>query len=157
MSVTENQIAAPPSAVWAVLADPDNYAGWVVGSRDVRDADPGFPAVGTRFHHTLAMGPFGLKDHSEVVESDAPRRLVLHVKARPFGRGYVELNLSPTDGGTHVEMREGPLSLIARLGHNPVADRLLHGRNVQALRRLAALAEGRAPTPRTSRNAGSER
>lgn len=152
MSVTEQHIAAPPAAVWAVLADPDNYAGWVVGSRDIRDADPGFPAVGTRFHHTLALGPIDLKDHSEVVESDAPHRLVLHVKARPFGRGYVELNLVPDDGGTHVEMREGPASPGARLAHNPLADRLLHGRNVEALRRLAALAEGRAPEPRTTRN-----
>lgn len=152
MSVTEKQIAASPSAVWAVLADPDCYAGWVVGCRDIRAADNGFPRVGTRFHHTLALGPFNLKDYSEVVENAAPHRLVLHVKARPFGRGYVELNLVPTDGGTHLEMREGPLSPGARLGHNPVADLALHGRNVEALRRLAALAEGREPPPRTSRN-----
>ncbi len=155
MSVTQKQIAAPPEAVWAVLADPDYYAGWVMGARDIRDADEGWPAVGTRFHHTLAMGPFNLHDHSEVTESDAPHRLVLHVKARPFGRGYVELNLVPKAGGTHLEMREGPLSLGARLGHNPVANLLLHGRNVESLRRLAAFAEGRKPEPRTSRNSGA--
>ena len=114
MSVTERQINAPPAAVWAVLADPDNYAAWVVGCRDVRDADPGFPAVGTHFDHTLALGPLDLKDHSEVVESEEPHRLVLHVKARPLGRGSVELNLVAKDGGTWIEMREAPLSPAAR-------------------------------------------
>ena len=159
MSVTQKQIAAPPEAVWAVLADPDYYAGWVVGCRDIRDADAAWPAVGARFHHTLALGPIDLKDHSEVKESQAPHRLVLEVKARPFGRGYVELNLVAKDGGTHLEMREGPLSPGARLGHNPLADLLLHGRNVEALRRLAAfepepVEEGREPEPRTTHNSG---
>lgn len=154
MSTTRKQIAAPPEKVWAVLADPDNYAHWVVGSRDIRDADPAFPAEGTSFHHTLAFGPIDLKDTSKVVESDEPRRLVLHVKARPFGRGTVEMDLAPRDGGTQVTMREGPASPVARLLYNPVMDLALHGRNVEALRRLAELAEGREPEPETSRNAG---
>lgn len=152
MSRTEYDIAAPPDRVWAVLAEPDNYAHWVVGSRDVRDADAGFPAKGTRFHHSLALGPLTLQDHSEVVASEPPRYLELEVKARPFGRGYVKIDLTPTPGGTHVVMHEGPLSPGARVLHNPLADALLHGRNVEALRRLASLAEGRAQTPGTTRN-----
>jgi len=78
MATTRKQIDAPPERVWAVLADPDNYAHWVDGSRDVRDADPSFPAQGASFHHTFAFGPIDLRDETEVVESDAPRRLVLH-------------------------------------------------------------------------------
>jgi uncharacterized protein YndB with AHSA1/START domain len=154
MSTTRKQIDAPPERVWAVLADADNYAHWVVGSRDIRDADPGFPAVGTRFHHTLAFGPLDLKDSSEVMESDEPRRLVLHVMARPMGRGKVEIDLAPSGTGTQVTMREGPASPIARLTYNPLTDLLLHGRNVEALRRLAELAEGKQSEPSTSRNAG---
>ena len=76
MSTARRQIDAPPERVWAVLADPDSYAHWVVGSRDTRSADPGFPAKGTSFHHTVAFGPIDLRDETEVVESDAPRRLV---------------------------------------------------------------------------------
>ncbi|MCW3011851.1 MAG: hypothetical protein JWO90_2255 [Solirubrobacterales bacterium] len=155
MSTTRKHIAAPPEKVWAILADPDNYAHWVVGSRDIRDADPGFPAVGTRFHHTLAFGPIDLKDSSEVVEAEEPRRLVLHVMARPFGRGKVVMDLARTGDGTHVTMREGPASPLARLTYNPLADLLLHGRNVEALRRLAELAEGEHAEPTTSRNSGS--
>ncbi len=156
MSTTRKQISAPPERVWEVLADPDNYAHWVVGSRDIRDADPGFPAVGTRFHHTLAFGPLNLKDSSEVVEADEPRKLVLHVMARPFGRGKVTMELAPAQGGTAVTMHEGPASPIARLTYNPLTDLLLHGRNVEALRRLAELAEGEEAEPTTSRNSGPD-
>ncbi len=156
MATTHKQIAAPPERVWAVLADPDNYAQWVVGSRDVRDADPTFPAEGASFGHTFAFGPIDLRDETEVVESDAPRRLVLHVKARPLGRGTVELDLAAVGDGTHVTMHEGPASPIARLFYNPLMDLVLHGRNVEALRRLAALAEGQHPEPQTSRNAGHD-
>lgn len=154
MSTTRRQIDASPERVWAVLADPDNYAHWVVGCRDIRDAHPDFPAAGTSFHHSLAFGPLDLKDESEVVESDEPRRLVLHVKARPLGRATVELDLVARGSGTHVTMHEGPASPIARLVYNPLADLALHGRNVEALRRLAELAEGEEREPRTSRNAG---
>jgi len=154
MSTVRRQIDAPPERVWAVLSDADSYAHWVVGSRDTRDADPRFPAEGTSFHHTVAFGPIDLRDETEVVESDAPRRLVLHVKARPLGRAKVQIDLSADSGGTRVTMREGPESLIARLVYNPLADLLLRGRNDEALRRLATLAEGEHPEPRTSHNAG---
>lgn len=147
MATTRRQIDAPPDRVWAVLSVPDNYAYWVVGSRDVRDADPRFPAKDTSFHHTFAFGPLDLRDETEVVESEAPRRLVLHVKARPLGRGTVELDLTALDGGTYVTMHEGAASPVARL---------FYGRNVEALRRLAALAEEGHPAPPTSRDAGRD-
>ena len=156
MSRTQRQIDAAPERVWAVLADPDNYAYWVVGSRDIRKAEPGFPAPGTSFHHTLALGPLHLKDHSSVVEAEPPRLLVLHVKGRPLGRARVRIELEPREGGTRLTMFETPVSLFARLGHNPLADLLLHGRNVEALRRLAELAEGKVPEPATSRNSGPD-
>lgn len=139
-----------------MLADADNYAHWVVGARDIRDADPRFPAAGTSFRHTLALGPIDLKDESQVIASDAPRHLVLHVRARPLGRAKVEMDLVAEAGGTRVTMREGPASLLARLLYNPLMDLLLHGRNVEALRRLARLAEGHEPEPRTSRNSGDD-
>jgi uncharacterized protein YndB with AHSA1/START domain len=151
MSRTERLIKASPEAVWAVLADPDAYAHWVVGSKDIRDADPSWPADGSRFHHTVGVGPLSIHDHTEVVRAERPYRLLLHAKARPAGRAMVELLLVPRGEHTLVEMWEEPASLLARLGHNPVADRLLHGRNIESLRRLAELAETGAPAPETSR------
>jgi uncharacterized protein YndB with AHSA1/START domain len=142
MARTEIDIDVPPERVWAVLADPRHYADWVVGAKDVRDADSAFPAPGTRFHHTVGFGPLTLKDHTEVIESTPPTHLLLHAKARPFGTAYVDLKLARNGRGfTHVTMDEGPADLLSRLVHNPLADRLLHGRNEESLRRLKEIAQ----------------
>src|SRR3954447_9958229 len=106
----------PPEAVWDALADPAGYEYWVVGSRAIRDADPGFPAPGTRFHHTIGVGPLTVKDHTEVIDSDRPALMHLRAKGRPFGTATVILRMEPVDGGTHVEIVEhpdGPYSLLA--------------------------------------------
>jgi uncharacterized protein YndB with AHSA1/START domain len=34
-------MSVAPEAVWDVLADPFQYAHWVVGSKEIRAADPG--------------------------------------------------------------------------------------------------------------------
>ena len=57
MARNQRDIDAPPERVFAVLADPRCYPEWVVGSKEIRAADPGFPAPGTRFHHTVGVGP----------------------------------------------------------------------------------------------------
>ena len=61
----------PPEAVWGALADPGGYGYWVVGSKEIRDADPGWPAPGSRFHHTIGFGPFALDDHTQALEARA--------------------------------------------------------------------------------------
>lgn len=156
MSVNRTRIDATPEQVWAVLADADNYARWVVGARDIRDADETFPAVGTKFHHTQGLGPIDLRDSSEVLVSEPPHHLKLHVMARPMLRAHVDLVLTPDGDATTVEMHEKPVSPVQRLLHNPLTDLVLRGRNVESLRRLKALAEGREPEPTTSRNSGQD-
>ena len=141
MSKTVRETTASPERVFEVLSDPENYGHWVVGSRFIRGADPGFPATGTRFYHQVGFGPIRINDNTEVLESDPPRRLVLKAKARPAGVARVELDLVRLTGGTKIVMREEPASPMSRLAHNPAADLLLHGRNVESLRRLAELAE----------------
>jgi uncharacterized protein YndB with AHSA1/START domain len=141
MAVNEVYIDAPPETVFAVLADPASYARWVVGTQAVRDADPRFPAPGTRFHHRVGVPPLTVEDDSEVVASDPPRRLELLTKARPVGIGRVELVLEPDGAGTRVTMTETAADLRARLLLNPLTDLALRARNVVSLRRLRALAE----------------
>ena len=143
MATTVRTTTATPEKVFEVLSDPDSYGYWVVGSRFIRDADPGFPAVGTKFHHQVGVGPIHINDHTEVLESERPRRLVLKAKARPAGMAKVSLDLLRTTDGTKIVMNEEPASLFSRIMHNPAADLLLHGRNVESLRRLAELAEAR--------------
>ncbi|MEP6952451.1 MAG: SRPBCC family protein [Solirubrobacteraceae bacterium] len=133
-------IPATPERIWAVLADPESYAYWVVGSDKIRDADAGWPQSGTKIHHTVGVGPLKLNDDTEVVESDPPRRLVLHARARPLGTARVALELTSEGTSTRVVMVEGPDDRFSRLLHNPIADRLLHRRNETALGRLRELA-----------------
>ncbi len=93
-------IAAPPERVFATLARPEAYADWVVGSDTIRDADPNWPATGSRFYHRVGVGPFKVKDHTEVVEVRPPHKLALHARARPLGTALVTLLLQPEGDGT---------------------------------------------------------
>jgi uncharacterized protein YndB with AHSA1/START domain len=145
MATTRTQIAASPDEVFAVLANPENYGDWVVGSDTVRDADSAWPKVGTRFHHRIGFGLLKVSDHTEVLEVDAPRRLVLHARARPFATAEITLLLTKRDGGTTVTMFEVAGDRLSRLALNRLTDPLIHLRNLEALRRLKRIVEtGRA-------------
>jgi uncharacterized protein YndB with AHSA1/START domain len=136
-------IDAAPADVFAVLSDPGCYPEWVVGAAGVRDHDESFPEVGSRFHHKVGSWPIGVKDHTEVVELDPPRRIVLIAKARPLGTATIEIDLEASAGGTELTMEERPGDrLTTLLAGNPVADTVLRMRNAEALTRLKRLVEG---------------
>jgi uncharacterized protein YndB with AHSA1/START domain len=130
----------PPEAVWGALADPAGYAYWVVGSKEVRDADPGFPAPGTKFHHTIGFGPLTLRDHTEVIEAERPRYLRLRAKGRPLGTATVILRMTPLDDGTCVEIVEHPDGPYSILALNPLLQLFTKVRNAESLMRLEELA-----------------
>lgn len=137
-------IDAPPARVFEVLCDPYRYPDWVVGASEVRDHDPEFPARGTRFHHRVGMSPLTVSDHTEVIDVDPPRRIVLLAKARPFGTARIDIELDGARGGTRLQMVERPGDLLSKLvAGNPFADVLLRIRNAEALRRLKRLVETR--------------
>jgi hypothetical protein len=142
---TEISTTALPQDVWDVLMDAEAYGYWVVGSSHVRDVDPGWPAPGSRFHHSVGVRPLTLSDHTEVLEIEPPRRLVLKAKARPLGTARVELDIRRAGAGAGITMVEDPGDLLSRpLLGNPVAQRLIALRNRESLRRLRRLAEERA-------------
>jgi uncharacterized protein YndB with AHSA1/START domain len=143
MALNEIHIDAPPERVFAVLADWRSYGDWVVGSRKMRGADPGFPAAGTRFHHQVGWGPLHLDDHTTVLEVDQPHKLVIKAKARPLGTAVVDLEMKPENGGTRVYMREDPGDALTAFVFNPLTHLLVRGRNVESLKRLKRLAEER--------------
>ena len=144
MATTQRIVRARPEEVFAVLADPRSYSYWVVGSSTVRDADDGWPARRTRFHHTVGWGPLRVRDHTEVEDVEPGRFLQLLANARPFGVARVKLDLEPVPGGTEVTMVERPAGWFGVLGLNPLVHVITHVRNVRSLGRLAELAEGRA-------------
>ena len=147
MARNEHLIHAAPETVFGVLSDPRSYAYWVVGSDEIRDADVTWPAIGSRFLHTVKIGPVRVKDHSEVEDMRPGRFLQLRVMARPVGTARVKLELEPADGGTRVTMIEDPADTASALMFNPLTHRLVRRRNVRSLDRLAELAEGRVPIP----------
>lgn len=141
MATAHEQIDAPPEQVFAVLADAETYADWVVGSDVIRAVDGHWPAVGSRFHHKVGVWPVKIRDHTEVLEADPPHRLVIHARARPAGTAKVGFLLAPWEGGTYVTMIEVAGDRLSRLAINPLTDVLVHARNVESLRRLKRIAE----------------
>ncbi len=130
-----------PERVYEVLTDAGKYADWVVGAHKIRDADDSWPAVGSRLHHRVGVGPFKLNDHTEVVETKPAEKFVLHARARPLGTALVTMLLERRGADTLVTMTEVAGDKLSRIGINPLTDWLLHLRNVESLRRLARIAE----------------
>jgi uncharacterized protein YndB with AHSA1/START domain len=130
----------PPEAVWDVLADPGDYGYWVVGSKVIRDAEPDWPAPGSKFHHTVGVGPVKVSDHTVSVEAEPPHLLKIRAKGRPLGTATVTMKMRPKDGGTLVEMVENPDGIFSPLALNPVLHVATKLRNSESLMRLEELA-----------------
>jgi uncharacterized protein YndB with AHSA1/START domain len=134
-------IAAAPDAVWEVLADPRSYAHWVVGSSQTRGVTGRWPATGSRFHHTQGIGPLGLRDTTEVIESRPPERLVLEVRNASSAGGAGRASLDRHGRGTWLTIRESPFAGLAGRFGGPLLEPLITFRNLESLRRLRRLAE----------------
>src|SRR4051794_2126285 len=148
MARNRRLIDAPPSAVFEVLSDPRSYAYWVIGSREVRDMDPDWPRPGSRFAHTVNVGPLRVQDYTSVEEVERDRRLRLRAKARPFGTARIDLELEPADGGaTTVTIVEQAADALTAFIFQPLTHLAVWRRNARSLDRLAGLAEGRKPIP----------
>ncbi|PXX68622.1 polyketide cyclase/dehydrase/lipid transport protein [Nocardia tenerifensis] len=141
------EITVPASAeeTFTVLADGWLYALWVVGASHIRDVDEGWPAVGTRIHHSVGPWPMTLSDTTKVRDVDEPRMLELEARLWPVGSALIRLEL--TEIGPHstrVTMFEraisGPVSLVP----GAVQQMALTPRNKESLSRLADLVAGRA-------------
>jgi hypothetical protein len=143
VSTTSRPVSATPEQVWSVLSDGWLYALFVVGAARMRDVDAGWPAVGTRLHHSFGTWPLLINDTTEVLEVDEGRRLLLLARGWPAGQAHVEISLEPRGTDTIVTIVEqataGPGALIPKALQDPQ----LHVRNIETLRRLAFLVEGR--------------
>jgi len=141
-SIDVMTLKAPVEAIFDVLADGTAYAHWVVGAKAVRRVDQAWPAKGTCFYPTVGIGPFTIKDSTECLEVEAPRRIVLEARMRPLMVATVELQLEPVDEGTQVTMTERPSAgLVTPLGRLMVP--ALSLRNKLSLARLERLVQAR--------------
>lgn len=144
MSVNERLIDASPQEVWDVLADGWLYPLWVVGATRMRAVDDSWPDVGSKIHHSAGVWPAVVDDDTEVLAVEPLRRLVLKAKGWPFGTANVVLDLEDAGAQTRVRIEEDVSEGPGRLVPYPLRAPMIKIRNVEALRRLAFLAEGRA-------------
>ncbi|GAA4547696.1 SRPBCC family protein [Pseudonocardia xishanensis] len=140
MSVTvERRIPASPERVFAVLADGWSYPLWVVGATHMRVVDEGFPAVGTRLHHSVGSWPLQLEDDTEVLAMQEGELLELRGHAWPSGSARIRIEVHRDGDGSLVVMTEraeqGPATVIPGL----VQQAMLTPRNRESLARLAAV------------------
>jgi carbon monoxide dehydrogenase subunit G len=154
MAVAARVIDAPPDAVAAVLADPRSYDGVVVGSKRIRWFDARWPEPGTQFHHSVGFGILHIRDRTTVVRDELPSRLLLAAGMGPLGKAEVDFTLTPTDGGTRVEMREEPVSGAVKALWSPPLAAAMRARNTRALRRLEKLSRARAAVRAVDARAG---
>ncbi len=141
MARTSTHVDAPPERVFEILDDARSYQFWVAGSKEIRHVEPGWPAVGSSFHHSVGIGPITVKDTTSVLERDAPRRLKLRARARPAGVAHVLFEVTPSGSGSEVVIEEDPVEGPPAWLHNPLQDKLIERRNAETLRRLRWMAE----------------
>jgi hypothetical protein len=97
-----------------------------------------------RADHRVGAGPLTVNDHTEVLEVDAPRRLVLRVRAPPLGTAKVAIALEAHNAGTHVSMTEVAGDLLSKLAINRLTDPFVDHRNRLSLRRLRRISAARS-------------
>lgn len=137
-------VQAPAEAVWRVLSDGWSYATWVVGAARVRDVDASWPAEGARIHHSFGLWPLLLNDTTKVESSVEPTRLVLTARGWPVGEARVDISVTPRgESACTVKIEEDASNGPGKAVPRPVRQVAIGPRNVEALRRLALLAEGR--------------
>lgn len=144
---TCEEIPAPPDEVFAVLVDPATYPDWLVGARRIRAISEHWPAVGSSFQHTIGWGPARLQGSTSVRRCTPPTELVLAAGMGPLGEASVRFQLTPSGGGTVVELQELPARGPARWADRvlrPVVRIGLWGRNAASLGALSALIAGRS-------------
>jgi uncharacterized protein YndB with AHSA1/START domain len=142
---------APPERVFAVLENPASLGAAVPGTRRIRHFDPAWPALGTRLHHSVGLGPFVLRDHTEVLEVEPPHRLVLEARLRPLGSLRVEFSLAGRPGGTELTIDEQPAGgLVALAALRPLVNALLRLRNHELGRRLRRIVAAREARRRSA-------
>ncbi len=136
-------IRKPPEAVYAVLADVQDYIHVVPGSPipEMEKIPPGPTSVGTRWREVVRLLPFlTMTMWSEATEV-VPGRRLLETFHGPWMTGRIAYEVEPTVNGSVLRQREtltahGPLRLVAGR-----MDRMLRPRLVARLEAIRNLLE----------------
>jgi hypothetical protein len=135
--------------VFDVLADGWLYVAWVVGAARCRDVDKEWPAEGSRIHHSFGVWPVLLNDATVSLGWDAPRKASFRARGWPIGEAQVIIEVQPSGDGCTVRITEFPIKGPGTLV-GPLLEPLIALRNIETLRRLREIAEGRIRTGETT-------
>lgn len=122
--------------VFDVLRDGWHYSDWVVGTRAIRDVDPGWPEPGTAIHYTVGRWPLRKDDRTVSLGYRPDEELLLEARAWPAGTAGIVLRARQVGDDVDVTLEEAPARGVLRLVHNPVLDLAIKLRNVETLRRF---------------------
>jgi hypothetical protein len=143
-AVITRRVHAPAPVVWSVLADGWQYATWVVGASRIRKVEPEWPRPGSRLHHSFGVWPVLIDDHTEVLTCDPGRALLLKARGWPAGEAQVRIKITASGPDVSVvSIAEDAVAGPGRLLPRPVRQSLIGPRNIETLRRLALITEGR--------------
>lgn len=135
MTTVSATIEAPLADVWDALVDVRTYPTWLIGATKIRSVDDGWPAPGTAFHHEVGFGgPFTIADRTRCDAVEPQHLLQLDVRAWPLVHGKVTFTLTPSNGGTQIDLEEHPIGIHRLL--TPVLAPLAQARNRASLERL---------------------
>jgi hypothetical protein len=109
----------------------------------MRDVDDDWPSVGAKLHHSVGVWPALIDDTTSVLEWSPPTQMALKARAWPVGSAVVRLTVEASGAGCIVTMEEDAIDGPARLVPKPMRAAAIRLRNVEALKRLAFIAENR--------------
>lgn len=153
-------VAAPPDAVWELVADPARYLDFMAGITRWEVAGEQREGVGARYRTLMRVGSAEIGGLVEVVESDAPRDMAWtsvtgidqrgrwRLRERPGGRTRVELRLSYGVAGAGISgwVAEHVAAPMVRDHLRRSLDQLR--REVEQEHRLRAASQHRSPRGR---------
>lgn len=128
--------------LFEILLDAAAYPAWVVGSKRLAWVEREWPAPGSAFWIRFAAEL--REDKTEMLEIERPVRVVLRPHVRPFCVTRVVLDLEARGDATHVTFTETVQWPSQPRPARAIGDALLLLRNIESLRRLKLLAEGRS-------------
>ncbi|PRY65055.1 polyketide cyclase/dehydrase/lipid transport protein [Glaciihabitans tibetensis] len=144
MSTNYRRLRCSPQDVFDVLADAWLFPSWVVGASRMRSVDAAWPTPGSKLHHSFGVWPALLDDETTMLEWDPPRHAVMQPKGWPIGEALVTIDVKPRADGCLVRIKEKAVKGPGALLPASLLDPPLYARNVETLKRLGFLAEGRA-------------
>ncbi|TLF74843.1 SRPBCC family protein [Nocardia cyriacigeorgica] len=145
MTEVEVTVPVPIDQAFAALADGWLYASWVVGASHIRVVDRGWPAVGTRIHHSVGLWPLTMQDVTKVTAVDPPHMLELDAHLWLIGAAWIRFDLDePQPNLTRITMSERASRGLGSLIPGIAQDLFFTARNQESLDRLAHLIIGRA-------------